>query len=68
MHNGACGRHYMSKKTAHKVLRVGCWWPTLFKDAYSLVKKCDACQRFFGKLQFLGNVPLKPVEVQAAFQ
>ena len=58
----------MSKMTAHKVLRADFWWPTLFKDAHYLVRKCDACQKFFGRLQFLGNVPLKPVEVQAPFQ
>ena len=40
----------------------------MFKDAYYLVKKCDACQRFSSRLQFSGNVPLKPVEVQAPFQ
>ena len=68
MHSGACGGHYMSKKTTHKVLRDGFWWPTLFNDAHDLVRKCDACQRFSGNLNFLGNVPLKPVEVQAPFQ
>lgn len=68
MHTGVCGGHHMPKTTAHKVLRSGFWWPTLFKDAYTLVRKCDACQRFFGKLKFSGNVPLKPVEVQTPFQ
>ena len=58
----------MSKKTTHKVLRSGFWWPTLFKDAHEIVRKCDACQSFFGKLKFSGNVPLKLVEVHAPFQ
>ncbi|KFK23013.1 hypothetical protein AALP_AAs71159U000100 [Arabis alpina] len=31
--------------TASKVLQVGFWWPTLFKDAHSFVSECDACQR-----------------------
>ena len=68
MHSGACRGHYMSKKVSHKFLRVIFWWPTLFSDAHDLVRKCDACQRFSGNLNFLGNVPLKPVEVQAPFQ
>lgn len=55
MHSGVCGGHYMAKTIARKVLRDGFWWPT--KDAYQLVKKCDPCQRFFGKLNFSGNLP-----------
>ena len=43
MHSGVCGGHYMSKKTTHKVLRFSFWWPTLFKDAHEMVRKCDAC-------------------------
>lgn len=58
----------MAKSTAHKVLRAGFWWPTLFKDSFELVRKCDPCQRFSCKLKFSGNLPLKLVEVQAPFQ
>lgn len=68
MHSGVCGGHYMAKTTAHKVMRLGFWWPTLFKDAQVLVRKCDSCQRFAGKLKFSGNTPLKLVEVQVPFQ
>ena len=39
MHIGVCGGHYMTKTTAHKVMRVGFWWPSLFKDAQILVRK-----------------------------
>ena len=67
MHNGECGGHYMAKTIAHKVIRTRFWWPTLFKDAHELVRKCDACQRFTGKLKFFGNLPLRPVEVQVPF-
>ena len=68
MHEGVCGGHYMAKTTTHKVLRASFLWPTLFKDANEFVKICDNCQRFSGKLKFYGNLPLKPVEVQAPFQ
>ena len=43
MHSGVCGGHYMPKTIAHKVLRVGFWWPTPFNDAHDMVRKCDAC-------------------------
>ena len=68
MHEGVCGGHYMAKTTAHKILRSGFWWPTLFKDTHEFVKKCDACQIFGGKLKISGNLPLRPMEVQTPFQ
>jgi len=67
MHSGAFGGHYMAETTTHKVLRAGFWWPTLFKDAHRLVKTCDACQRFLGKMKFLGNLPRRLVIVKAPF-
>ena len=68
MYSGVCGGHYMAKTTAHKIMRPSFWWPNLFKDVQVLVRKCDSCQRFAGKLKYSGNTPLKPVEVQAPFQ
>ena len=43
MHAGVCGGHYMAKTTAHKVMRARFWWPSLFKDAQIMVRKCDPC-------------------------
>ena len=37
MRNGLYGGDYMAKKKVHKVIRVGFWWPTLFKDIHELV-------------------------------
>lgn len=68
MHAGVCGGHYMAKTTTHKVMRSGFWWPSLFKDAQIMIRKCDPCQRFAGKLKFSGNTPLNLVKVQAPFQ
>lgn len=33
-----------------------------------MVRRCDACQRFSGKLKFSGNMPLRPIDVQPPFQ
>ncbi|XP_070022513.1 uncharacterized protein [Nicotiana sylvestris] len=35
-----CG-HHSGVRTASKVLRVGFYWPTLYKDASEIVKRCD---------------------------
>lgn len=33
-----------AKSIAYKVLRQGCYWPTIFKEATEYVKKCEKCQ------------------------
>ncbi|RVW76182.1 hypothetical protein CK203_044217 [Vitis vinifera] len=37
-----------------KVIQSGFWWPSLFKDAHSMCKGCDRCQR----LDFMGPFPM----------
>ncbi|RVX03601.1 Retrovirus-related Pol polyprotein from transposon 17.6 [Vitis vinifera] len=53
-HDSACGGHFASQKTAMKVIQSGFWWPSLFKDAHSMCKACDRCQR----LDFMGPFPM----------
>ncbi|RVW61762.1 Retrovirus-related Pol polyprotein from transposon opus [Vitis vinifera] len=48
-HESACGCHFASQKTAMKVLQLGFCWPSLFKDALTMCRSCDRCQRL-GKL------------------
>eukprot|EP00253_Pinus_taeda_P002601 PITA_02601 len=38
-----CGGHHYWKSTAHKILRVGYYWPSLFSDVFSFFKPCDRC-------------------------
>eukprot|EP00253_Pinus_taeda_P032841 PITA_32841 len=40
LHDAPAGGHYAGDATAHKILRAGYYWPTLFKDSYSYVRKC----------------------------
>ena len=37
-HDNACGGHFASQKIAMKMLHSGFYWPSLFKDAYSMCK------------------------------
>ncbi|GJR61670.1 reverse transcriptase domain-containing protein [Tanacetum coccineum] len=44
-HEGPTGGHHSANITARKVFNAGFFWPTIYKDAYELIKSCDACQR-----------------------
>eukprot|EP00253_Pinus_taeda_P022184 PITA_22184 len=66
-HSSMCGGHDYWKTTAHKILRAGYYWPTLFFDVFVFVKSCERCQRFEGKQQ-LKSLPLKPIQVRGPFQ
>eukprot|EP00253_Pinus_taeda_P023135 PITA_23135 len=35
LHDGPAGGHYAGDATAHKILRTGYYWPTLFKDSHN---------------------------------
>nr|GEZ03615.1 reverse transcriptase domain-containing protein [Tanacetum cinerariifolium] len=44
-HSGPTGGHYGANYTAKKVFDSDFYWPTIYKDAFELVKRCDSCQR-----------------------
>nr|GEU47676.1 reverse transcriptase domain-containing protein [Tanacetum cinerariifolium] len=44
-HSGPTEGHYGANYTAKKVFDSGFYWPTIYKDAFELVKHCDSCQR-----------------------
>nr|GFC23565.1 reverse transcriptase domain-containing protein [Tanacetum cinerariifolium] len=44
-HSGPTGGHYGANYTAKKVFDSGVYWPSIYKDAFELVKGCDSCQR-----------------------
>lgn len=43
LHTGLCGGHFAAKTTAHKILRAGYYWPTLFSDVHKFVRCCEPC-------------------------
>ena len=59
-HTYSCGGHFGGKRTAHKVLECGFFWPTLFKDAIQFVKSCDRCQRV-GNISSRDQMPQTPI-------
>ncbi|GKF93917.1 reverse transcriptase domain-containing protein [Tanacetum coccineum] len=44
-HNGPTGGHYCANYTAKKIFDSVFYWPTIYKDAYDLVTRCDIYQR-----------------------
>ena len=66
-HDQAYRCHFSSIVTSHKILRVGYYWPTLFRDAYKWVGKCEACQTFIGRPKLV-DLPLKPIVIDEHFQ
>nr|CAN77865.1 hypothetical protein VITISV_032367 [Vitis vinifera] len=56
-HSREVGGHFGATKTTAKVLQSGFYWPSLFKDTFNFVAKCDRCQRV-GNLSRKNEMPL----------
>ncbi|KAJ9552611.1 hypothetical protein OSB04_016656 [Centaurea solstitialis] len=65
-HKGPTGGHFRANLTARKVLESGFYWPTIFKDAYTLIKSCDACQRA-GNITKKDEMPQQSISVSEVF-
>ncbi len=48
LHEGVPIGHFVANITIKKILDVGYWWPTLFKDTHKFCKSCDNCQKIKG--------------------
>nr|GEW78444.1 reverse transcriptase domain-containing protein [Tanacetum cinerariifolium] len=44
-YSGPTRGHYEANYTTKKVFDSSFYWPTIYKDAFELVKNCDSCQR-----------------------
>ncbi|GJV01936.1 reverse transcriptase domain-containing protein [Tanacetum coccineum] len=60
-HEGPTGGHHSANLTAQKVFDAGFFWPTIYRDAHSMIKSCDTCQR-------QGNCPQRDEMPQNAIQ
>ncbi|GJZ82831.1 reverse transcriptase domain-containing protein, partial [Tanacetum coccineum] len=65
-HEGPTGGHHSANITARKVFDAGFFWPTIYKDAYKLIKSCDACQRQ-GKISQRDEMPQNAIQVCEIF-
>ena len=67
LHDGSTGGHFSGETTAHKVMRVGYYWPTLFKDVHAHARKCKICQVNVGR-ERIPAFPLQPVTIEDPFE
>ncbi|GJV89897.1 reverse transcriptase domain-containing protein [Tanacetum coccineum] len=60
-HHGPTGGHYGPNITAKKVLDSGFYWPTIIKEAHTLVRLCEACQKT-GNISKHDEMPLNNIQ------
>nr|GFB44247.1 retroelement Pol polyprotein-like [Tanacetum cinerariifolium] len=65
-HSGPTGGHYGANYTAKKVFDLGFYWPSIYKDAFELVKRCDSCQRQ-GKVSQNDEMPQNFIQICEIF-
>nr|GEX13096.1 reverse transcriptase domain-containing protein [Tanacetum cinerariifolium] len=65
-HSGPIEGYYGANYTAKKVFDSGFYWPTIYKDAFELVKRCDSCQRQ-GKISQKDEMPQNSIQVCEIF-
>nr|GEZ62248.1 reverse transcriptase domain-containing protein [Tanacetum cinerariifolium] len=65
-HSGPTGGNYSANYTAKKIFDSGFYWPTIYKDAFELVKNCDSCQRQ-GKISQRDEMPQNVIQVCEIF-
>jgi hypothetical protein len=50
LHAEEAGGNFRGDTTTHKVLTGSYYWPTFFRDAHALCRKCIICQKASGQL------------------
>ena len=65
-HASVYRRHFTGDKTAYKILQLGFYWPTIFKDCFEWVKLCDQCQRM-GNISKRREMPMQGTLVVQLF-
>ncbi|GKD39172.1 reverse transcriptase domain-containing protein [Tanacetum coccineum] len=65
-HHGPTGGHYRPNVTAKKVLDSGFDWPTIIKEAHTLVRLCEACQKT-RNISKRDDMPLTNIQVCEIF-
>ncbi|GKA27759.1 reverse transcriptase domain-containing protein [Tanacetum coccineum] len=65
-HHRPIDGHYGPNITAKKVLDLGFYWPTIIKEAHTLVRLCEACQKT-GNISKHDEMPSNNIQVCEIF-
>ncbi|GJW88978.1 reverse transcriptase domain-containing protein [Tanacetum coccineum] len=63
---GPTGAIIEANLTAQKVFDAGFFWPTIYRDAHTMIKSCDTCQRQ-GKISQRDEMPQNAIQVCKIF-
>ncbi|XP_071704748.1 uncharacterized protein [Rutidosis leptorrhynchoides] len=55
VHSGYCALHSGYKTIAAKIMPMGNFWPTLYRDVAQIVKRCKSCQRLMAAIRETNN-------------
>ncbi|GJR13664.1 reverse transcriptase domain-containing protein [Tanacetum coccineum] len=58
--------YHSANLTARKVFDAGFFWPTIYRDAHTMIKSCDTCQRQ-GKISQRDKMPQNAIQVCEIF-
>jgi hypothetical protein len=67
LHDSLVGGNCLEETMAHKILRVGYYWPTFFRDGHAYARKCKSCQVCISR-EKRPSIPLHPVTVSIPFE
>nr|GEX37690.1 reverse transcriptase domain-containing protein [Tanacetum cinerariifolium] len=65
-HEGPTVGHHGANLIAKKVFDVGFFWPTIHRDAHTMIKSCDTCQKQ-GKISQRDKMPQNIIQVCEIF-
>ncbi|GJZ81987.1 reverse transcriptase domain-containing protein [Tanacetum coccineum] len=65
-HEGPIGGHHSANLTARKVFGASFFWPTIYRDAHTMIKSCNMCQRQ-GKISQRDEIPQNVIQVCEIF-
>nr|GEV56836.1 reverse transcriptase domain-containing protein [Tanacetum cinerariifolium] len=65
-HHGLTGGHYGPNVTTKKVIDLGFYWSTIIKEAYTLVRLCESCQKIVN-ISKRDEIPLNNIQLCQIF-
>jgi hypothetical protein len=48
LHEGPLGRHFVTEIMQRKILDLGYWWSTMYRDMHDYCMSCDSCHKTGG--------------------